>query len=76
MQMIFFSDNSSFKGKDVYLKSYDDILVLGDLNSEISDNCLKSFCNINSLETLNRGSICLKNPNNTSCIDSLPTNRH
>ena len=41
------------KGLDVYLKSYDNILIMGDLNSEVSENCLNGFCNVNSLKTLN-----------------------
>ena len=40
-------------GLDVYLKSYDNILIMGDINS-ICENCLNGFCNINSLKTLIR----------------------
>ena len=40
---------------DVYLKSYDNILVMEDLNSNVSENCFNGFCNVNSLKTLNRG---------------------
>ena len=46
-----------------------------DLNSEVSENCLNSFCNDNSLKTLNRGPTCFKNSNNSSCIDLFHTNR-
>ena len=46
-----------------------------DLNPEVSENCLNGFCNVNSLKTLDRGSICFKNPNNPSCIDLFLTNR-
>ena len=49
------------KGLDVYLKSYDNILIMGDLNSEVSENCLNGFCNVNSLKTHNRGPTCYKN---------------
>ena len=63
------------KGLDVYLKSYDNILIMGDLNSEVSENCLNGFCNDNSLKTLNRGPTCFKNSNNPSCIDLFVTNR-
>ena len=48
---------------------------MGDLNSEVSENCLNGFCNVNSLKTLNRGATCFKNPNNPSCIDLFLTNR-
>ena len=58
------------RGLDVYLKSFDNILIMGDLNSEVSENCLNGFCNVNSPKTLNRDSpTCFKNPNNPSCID-------
>ena len=63
------------KGLDVYLKSYDNILIIGDFNSEFSENCLNGFCNVNSLKTLNRGPTCFKNPSNPSCIDLFLTNR-
>ena len=52
------------KGLDVYLKSYDNILIIRDINLEVSENCLNDFCNVNSLKTLNRGPNCFKNPNN------------
>ena len=39
---------------------------MGDLNSEVSENCLNGFCNVNSLKTLNRAPTCFKNPNNPS----------
>ena len=64
------------KGLDIYLKSYDNILIMGDLNSEVSENCLNGFCNDNSLKTLNRGPTCFKNSNNPSCIDLFLTNRN
>ena len=48
---------------------------MGDLNSEVSENCLNSFCNVNSLKTLNRAPTCFKNPNNPTCIDLFLTNR-
>ena len=60
---------------DLYLKSYDNILIMGDLNSEVSENCLNNSCNVNSFKTLNRGPTCFKNPNNPSCIDLFLTNR-
>ena len=57
------------KGREVYLKSYDSILIMGDLNSEVTENCL------NSLKTLNRDPTCFKNPNNPSCIVLFLTNQ-
>ena len=48
---------------------------MGDLNSEVSENCLNGFCSVSNLKTLNRGSYCFKNPNNPPCIDLFLTNR-
>ena len=60
---------------DVYLKRYDNILIVGDLNLEVSENCLNGFCNVNSLKTLKSGLACFKNPNNPSCIGLFLINR-
>ena len=48
---------------------------MGDLNSEVSENSLNDFSNVNSLITLNRDPTCFKNPSNPSCIDLFLTNR-
>ena len=48
---------------------------MGDLNSEVIENCLNGFCNVNSLKTLNTGPTCFKTPSNSSCIDLFLTNR-
>ena len=63
------------KGLEVYLKHYDNLLILGDLNSELKDSCLNAFSNVNNLKTLNKEPTCFKNPNNRSCIDLFLTNR-
>ena len=63
------------KDLDIYLKSYYNILIMGDLNSAVSENCLNCFCNVNSLKALNSGPTCFKSPNNLSCIDLFLTNR-
>ena len=58
----------------MYLKSYINILIKRDLNSEISENRSNVFYDINSLKTPNRGTTCLKNPNDPSPIDLFLTN--
>ena len=63
------------KGLDVYLKNYDNLLILGDLNSELEEACLNDFCNVNNLKSLNKKPTCFKNPENPSCIDLFLTNR-
>ena len=42
------------KGLDVYLKHYDNLLILGDLNSDLKDSCLNAFSNVNNLKSLNK----------------------
>ena len=63
------------KGLDVNLKHYDNLLLLGDLNSELKDSCLNAFSNVNNLKNLNKEPACFKNPNNLSCRDLFLTNR-
>ena len=48
---------------------------MGDLISEVSENYLNGFCNITSLNTLNRGPTYFKTPKNPSCIDLFLANR-
>ena len=60
---------------DVYLKYYDNLLILGDLNSELQDSCLNDPSNANNLKGLKKKPTCLKKPNNSSCIDLFLTNR-
>ena len=63
------------KGLDVYLKHYDNLLILGDLNSELKDRCLNDFSDVNNFKSLNKKPACFENSNNSSCIDLLVTNR-
>ena len=46
---------------DVYLKHYDNLLILGDLNSDLNDSLLNDFSNVNSLKSLNKELTCFKN---------------
>ena len=63
------------KGLDVYIKHYDNLLILGGLNSELSDSCLHDFSNVNNLRSLNKEPTCFKNPNNSLCMDLFLTDR-
>ena len=54
---------------------YDNILFLGDFNSQPSENCVNNFCNIYNLSNLVKEPTCFKNPDNPSCIDLFLTNR-
>ena len=52
-----------------YIANYDNILLLGDFNSEISEPCLNDFCEIYNLKNLAKEPACYENPDNPSCID-------
>ena len=57
------------KGLDNYIGKYDNILLLGDFNSEFSEPSLNDFCDIYNLKNLVKEPTCYKNPGNPSCID-------
>ena len=58
-----------------YLSSYDNIIILGDLNSEIGEDAMDDFCNLYSLKSLIKTPTCFKSTVNPSCIDLILTNR-
>ena len=51
------------------------ILIIGDLNTEISEPSLNDICQTNNLESIVNKPTCLKNPKNPSCIDLVLTNK-
>ena len=63
------------KGLDIYMNKYDNILFLGDFNSETSENYLNDFCNAYNWRKMVKEEICFKNPENPSCIDLFLINR-
>ena len=60
---------------DRHMINYDNVLILGDFNSEMSENAMKEFCEIYDLQNLINEPTCYKNANNPSCIDVILTNR-
>ena len=48
------------KSLDVYLKNCDNLLILGDLNSELKGNYLNDFSNVNILKALTKNWLALK----------------
>ena len=38
------------KGHEIYLKYYDNVLILGDLKTDISEICFNAFCKLNNLK--------------------------
>ena len=63
------------KGLDKVLAKYDNFLILGDFNSQMSETYMKDFCVLYILENLIKEPTCYKYPNNPSSIDIMLTNR-
>ena len=62
------------KSLDKTMANYDNVLILGDLNSTMSDAPMKNFYELYNLENLMKESTCYKNPYNHSSIDVILTN--
>ena len=70
-------DHISYLSKDLgsYVSHYNNILFLGDFNSQPSENYVIDFFNVYNLSNLVEEPTCFKNPDNPSCIDLFLTNR-
>ena len=55
--------------------NYDNILLLGDLNSSVHEKNMEDFCEMYDLENLIKEPTCFKRASNPSCIDVMFTNR-
>ena len=60
---------------DKPMPNYDNIIILGDFNSESNEPCMKEFCETYNLSNLIKLPTCLKNPANPSSINVILTNR-
>ena len=60
---------------DILGNGYDNIVVIGNFNSEPIENELKVFCNIYGFKNLIHEPTCFKNILNPKCIDLILTNR-
>ena len=63
------------KGLDQLNSKYDNILIIGDLNNEMSEPSLNEFCQTYNLESIVNKPTCFKNPKNPSCIYLMLTNK-
>ena len=54
---------------------YENIILIGDFNSEMSEEAMNSFCSIYNLKSLVHEPTCFKNIDNPSCIDLILTNK-
>ena len=69
----YFLDHVS-KNLDKIMANYDNIVILGDLNSTMCNVPMKNFCELYNLENWITEPTCYKNPNNPSSIDVILTN--
>ena len=63
------------KGLDELNSKYDSILIIGDLNTEMSEPSLNKFFQTYNLESIVNKPTCFKNAKNPSCIDLMLTNK-
>ena len=63
------------KGLDELNSKYDNILIIGDLNTEMSEPSLNEFCQTYNLESIVNKPTCFKNPKNPSCIYQMLTDK-
>ena len=57
-------------------KIFDNLILMGDYNSEMSEDAMNEFCCVYSLSNLVIKPTWLRNPNNPNCIDLILTNKH
>ena len=60
---------------DSQSSNYDNILLLGDFNSEPTEETMENFCQIHNLKNLVHDPTCFKNPENPTMIDLFLTNK-
>ena len=60
---------------DHYMAKFDHLLILGDFNSEITEDDMSEFCDIYHLKNLINEPTCYKNIHNPSNIDVMLTNK-
>ena len=67
--------SNTSKGLAKLNSKYDNIIIIGDLNTETSEPSLNEFCQTYNLEGIVSQPTCFKNPKNTSCINLILTNK-
>ena len=58
-----------------HISNLENVILLGDFNSEINEIALKNFCDTYNLENLVTEATCFKSHLNPSSIDLILTNR-
>ena len=59
---------------DKYLAKYENILIVGDFNSEVNETHMNDFCELYNLQNLIDDPTCYKSSNNPSSLDLMLTN--
>ena len=62
------------KGIQISSSNCDDILIMGDFNTEVSETSFSSFWELYEVKSIINQSTCYKNPTNPSCIELFLTN--
>ena len=68
--------NQISEALDKFIGIYDNLLLIGDFNSETEEENMKDFCDIYNLKNLIRHPTCFKSAHNPTSIDMFLTNRH
>ena len=63
------------KSLDTYIANYDNLLLLYDFNSEITDENMNEFCDGYISKNLIKEATCFKGLHNHTSVDVIPTNR-
>ena len=61
---------------DKFIGNYDNLLLIGDYNSETKEEHMKDFCDTYDLQNLIKEPTCFKSVENPTTIDLILTNRH
>ena len=60
---------------DKFLPKYENLLMLGDWNSDVTEGRMAEFCEMYNLENLIKEPTCFKSTENPSSIDIILTNK-
>ena len=60
---------------DQNIQKYENIILMGDYNAEITNASMQEFWESHSLENMVKKPTCFKNPAKPTCIDLIITNK-
>ena len=71
----YFLDNIGLS-LDTLMENYDNLILIGDFNSEMEEEYMKDFCEIYNLQNLIKQPTCFKSLQSPSSIDVILTNKY